>query len=190
MRFVQLRVGEPRIRTRMRRWLTAGVMRPASTVEDVARGTPQGGRIRGLLSNVSLQYGLDLWFAKKRRKPLEGEAYGVRYLDDFVLCFPYRSDALRVRKLLEERLSQCGLELAPATTRRIACGRLAQRDAATPGQQRPETCSFLGFTHYGTRNRQGHCKVERSTERQRLQRATPTIQRLIRDMLHAPVPPP
>jgi hypothetical protein len=54
---------------------------------------------------------------KKRRKPLEGAAHGVRYLDDFVLCFPYRSDALRGQKLREERLKAFGLALAPAKTR-------------------------------------------------------------------------
>src|SRR5574341_32283 len=96
--------------------------------------------------------------------------------DDCVRCLQDRSEALRVRQLLEERLHQCGLGLAPEKTRLIACGRFAQRDAATPGKPRPETVSFLGFTHYCTRNRQGNVKVERRTERTRLQRATQTIQ--------------
>jgi RNA-directed DNA polymerase len=161
MRFVQLRGGDPRMLTLMRRWLTAGVRMPDGTVEDVESGTPQGGSISVLLSHVYLHYVLDLWAEKTRRKQLEGEAYWVRYLDDFVRCFPYRSDALRVRKLLEERLHQFGLELAPEKTRLIAVGRCAQRDAATQGKQRPETFSFLGFTHYCTRNRQGHFKGER-----------------------------
>lgn len=130
----------------------------------------------------------DVWFEKRIRKQLEGEADGVRYLDDVVLCFPYRSEALRVHKRLEERLKALGLELAPDKTRVIAFGRVAQRNAAKPGKRRPETCSFLGFTHDCTRNRQGHFQVERSTERTRLQRAAQTIQRLIRDRLHAPVP--
>ena len=161
---------------------------PDGTVEDVESGTPQGGSISVLLSHVYLHYVLDLWVEKTRRKQLEGEAYWVRYLDNFARCFQYRSDALRVRKLLEERLHQFGLELAPEKTRLIAVGRCAQRDAATQGKQRPETFSFLGLTHYCTRNRQGHFKGERRTERKRLQRATQTIQRLIRDRLHAPVP--
>jgi hypothetical protein len=163
-------------------------MRPEGTVEDVECGTPQGGSISVLLSNISLHDVVDVWFEKKRRKQLAGAAYWVRSLDDFVLCFPYRSEALRVHKLLEERLNQCGLELAPEKTRLIEFGRFAHRDAATQGKKRPETFSFLGFTHYGTRNRQGNVKVERRTERKRLQRATQTIQRLIRDMRHAPVP--
>jgi len=95
---------------------------------------------------------------------------------------------LRVHKRLEERLKAFGLELAPEKTRVIEFGRFAQRDAAKHGKRRPETFSFLGFTHYCTRNRQGHFTVEGRTERKRLQRAAQTIQRLIRDMLHAPVP--
>jgi RNA-directed DNA polymerase len=98
---------------------------PDGTVEDVESGTPQGGSISVLLSHVYLHYVLDLWVEKTRRKQLEGEAYWVRYLDDFVRCFQYRSDALRVRKLLEERLHQFGLELAPEKTRLIAVGRCA-----------------------------------------------------------------
>ncbi len=187
MRFVQLRVGDPRILTLIRRWLKAGVMMPDGKVEEVKCGTPQGGSISVLLSNVYLHYVLDLWFEKKIRKQLEGEAYWVRYLDDFVLCFQYQSDALRVRKLLEERLEQFGLELAPEKTRLIEFGRFAQRDAAKQGKNRPETFSFLGFTHYCTRNRKGNFKVERRTERKRMQRAAQTIQKLIWEMLHAPV---
>lgn len=187
MRFVQLRVGDPRLLTLIRRWLTAGVMMPDGAVEDVTQGTPQGGSSSVLLSNVYLHYVLDVWFEKKIRRQLEGAAYWVRYLDDFVLCFQYRSDALRVHKLLEERLKQFGLELVPEKTRLIAFGRFAHRDAAKHGKRRPETFSFLGFTHYCTRNRQGNFKVERRTQRKRLQRAVQTIEKRIRDMLHAPV---
>ena len=117
MRFMQLRVGDPRILTRMRRWLKAGVLMPDGAMEAVESGTPQGGSISVLLSNVSLHYVLDLWVEKKRRKQLEGEAHWGRYLDDFVLCFPYRSDALRGQKLLEERRKSFGVELAPEKTR-------------------------------------------------------------------------
>ena len=160
---------------------------PDGAMEAVESGTPQGGSISVLLSNVYLHYVLDLWVEKKMRKQLEGEAHWVRYLDDFVLCFQYRSDALRGQKLLEERLKSFGLELAPEKTRLIAFGRFAQRDAAKQGKRRPETFSFLGFTHYCARNRQGNFKVERRTERKRQQRAAHTLQKLIRDRLHAPV---
>jgi RNA-directed DNA polymerase len=189
LRFIQRRVGEPRRLPLRRRWRTAGVLRPDGTREDVERGTPPGGRSSGLLSHGYRHEGVEGWFAKKRRQHLEGDASWGRSRDDGVRGFPYRSEARRVHTRLAERLHPGGLARAPAKTRLIAGGRFAQRDAATPSKHRPEPCSFLGGTPSGTRQRQGNCQGERSTERQRLQRATPTLQRLIRDRLHAPVPP-
>jgi hypothetical protein len=56
---------------------------------------------------VYLHYVLDLWFERVVKPRLRGEAYLVRYIDDFVLCFQYRSDALRVQKALM-RIVSCG----------------------------------------------------------------------------------
>ncbi len=64
-----------------------------------------------LLSNLYLHYVLDLWFERVVRSHLRGEAYLVRYIDDFVLCFQYRSDALRVQDALGKRLGKFGLTL-------------------------------------------------------------------------------
>jgi len=61
------------------------------------KGTPQGGSIGVLLSNVYLHYVLDLWFERVVKSRQRGEAYLVRYIDDFVVCFQYREDALRQR---------------------------------------------------------------------------------------------
>ena len=63
-------------------------------------GTPQGGSISVLLSNLYLHYVLDLWFERVVKVRLRGEARLVRYIDDFVICFQYRSDALRVQDAL------------------------------------------------------------------------------------------
>ena len=57
-----------------------------------------------LLSNVYLHYVLDLWFERVVKHRLRGEAYLDRYIDDFVICFQYRSDALRVQDALRRRL--------------------------------------------------------------------------------------
>jgi len=70
MRFVQLRVGDPRMLTLIRRWLKAGVLMPDGAMEAVESGTPQGGSISVLLSNVYLHYVLDVWVEKKMRKQL------------------------------------------------------------------------------------------------------------------------
>jgi group II intron reverse transcriptase/maturase len=90
LRFVELRVGDPRLISLIRRWLKAGILEDGE-VHPSEEGTPQGGSISVLLSNLYLHYVLDLWFEHVVRSRLRGEAYLVRYIDDFVLCFQYRS---------------------------------------------------------------------------------------------------
>src|SRR5437867_5765853 len=74
------------------------------------------GVISVMLSNVYLHYALDLWFERVVKPRLRGEAYLVRYIDDFVLCFQYRADALRVQKALCQSLSKFGLTLESTKT--------------------------------------------------------------------------
>src|SRR5262249_11212841 len=93
------------------------------------QGTPQGGSISVLLSNLYLHYVLDLWFERVVKPRLQGEAYLVRYIDDFVMCFQYRADALRVQQVLSKRLGKFSLTLEPAKTKLVEFGRFAQRHA-------------------------------------------------------------
>ena len=88
----------------------AGVMEDGA-VHPSEEGTPQGGSISALLSNVYLHYVLDLWFERVVKVRLRGEARLVRYIDDFVICFQYREDALRVEDALRHRLGKFGLTL-------------------------------------------------------------------------------
>ena len=115
---------------------------------------------------------------------LRGEAYLVRYIDDFVLCFQYRSDALRVQKALCQRLGKFGLTLEPTKTKLVEFGRFAQRHASKRGRKRPETIYFLGFTLYCTRNRKGNFRVGLRTEKSRLRRALMRLQDQMRRMRH------
>ena len=87
LRFVEHRVGDPRLISLIRRWLKASILEDGE-VRANEEGTPQGGSISVLLSNAYLHYVLDLWFERVVKPRLRGEAYMVRYLDDFVLCFP------------------------------------------------------------------------------------------------------
>ena len=63
LRFVEHRVGDPRLISLIRRWLKAGVMEDGA-VHPSDEGTPQGGSISVLLSNLYLHYVLDLWFER------------------------------------------------------------------------------------------------------------------------------
>ena len=124
-----------------------------------------------LLSNLYLHYVLDLWFERVVKGRLRGEARLVRYIDDFVICFQYRSDAIRVQDALRLRLGKFGLTLEPTKTKLVEFGRFAQRHAGKRGRNRPETIYFLGLTLYCTRNRNGNFKVGMRTEKSRLRRS-------------------
>lgn len=81
------------------------------------KGTPQGGVISPMLSNIYLHEVLDKWFEEQIKPRLEGGAFMVRYADDFVMGFKSRKDAERVLKVLGKRLARYGLELHAEKTR-------------------------------------------------------------------------
>ena len=186
LRFVEHRVGDPRLISLIRRWLKANV-RENEEIHPNEKGTPQGGSISVLLSNVYLHYTLDLWFERVVKPRLRGEAYLVRYIDDFVMCFQYRADALRVQQVLSKRLKKFGLALEATKTKLVEFGRFAQRHAGKGGRRRPETIYFLGFTLYCTRNLNGNFRIGMRTERSRLRRTLMRLQDLMRRMRHLPV---
>jgi RNA-directed DNA polymerase len=187
IRFIEHRVGDPRLISLIRRWLKAGVLENGE-VHPNEIGTPQGGSISVLLSNAYLHYVLDLWFERIVKPRLRGEAYLVRYIDDFVICFQYRSDAFRVQSALCRRLAKFGLTLEPTKTKLVEFGRFAQRHASKHGRKRPETIYFLGFTLYCTRNLKGNFKVGMRTEKSRLKRSLMSLQGLMRQIRHMKIP--
>ena len=186
LQFVQHRVGDPRLISLIRRWLKAGVLEEG-VVTPSEMGTPQGGSISVLLSNVYLHYALDLWFERVAKPRLRGEAYLVRYIDDFVVCFQFREDALRFQDALCKRLSKFGLTLEPTKTKLVEFGRFAQHHASRHGRKRPETIYFLGFTLYCTRNLKGNFKVGMRTEKSRLRRILMLLCDQMRQIRHLPM---
>src|ERR1700720_43555 len=183
LRFVAHRVGDPRLISLIRRWLKAGVLEDGK-VHPNEEGTPQGGSISVLLSNLYLHHVLDLWFERVVKSRLRGEARLVRYIDDFVICFQYRSDAIRVQDALRLRLGKFGLTLEPTKTKLVEFGRFAQRHAGKRGRKRPETIYFLGLTLYCTRNQKGNFRIGLRTEKSRLRRALMRLQDQMRRMRH------
>jgi len=183
LRFVEHRVGDQRLINLIRRWLKAGVMEDGA-INPSDEGTPQGGSISVLLSNLYLHYVLDLWFERVVRGRLRGEARLVRYIDDFVICFQYREDAIRVETALRRRLEKFSLTLEPDKTRLVEFGRFAQRQAGKRGRTRPETLYFLGMTLYCSRNLKGNFKVGMRTEKSRLRRSLATLQERMRQIRH------
>lgn len=100
MKFVEHRIGDPRIISLIRRWLKAEVLDDRE-IQPNKVGTPQGGSIIVLLSNIYLHYSLDLWFEKIVKPRLKGEAYLVRYIDAFVVCF----NTAQMLNVFKKRLS-------------------------------------------------------------------------------------
>jgi RNA-directed DNA polymerase len=182
IKFIQHRIGDPRIISLIKRWLKAGVME-GKEIQVSETGTPQGGSISVLLSNIYLHYVLDLWFEKAIKPRLKGEAHLIRYIDDFVVCFQYRSDATRFQEVLKKRLRKFSLELEPNKTRLVEFGRFASKHAKQKGRKL-ETIYFLGFTHYCTRNRKGNFMVGRKTEKTRFKRSVNKIQDVLRTIRH------
>ena len=140
-------MADPRILRLIQKWLKAGVSEDGQWSESKV-GTPQGAVVSPLLANVYLHYVFDLWVEAWRKKVAAGDVIVVRYADDLVAGFEHRADAERFLKDFRERLAKFGLELHAEKTRLIEFGRFAARDRKQRGEGKPETFTFLGFTHY------------------------------------------
>lgn len=186
LKFVEHRIGDPRVLSLITRWLKAGVMEDGKKIQASEVGTPQGGSISVLLSNLYLHYVLDLWFEKVVKPRMKGEAYLIRYIDDFIVCFQYRADAIKFTEVLEERLKKFSLQIEATKTRLVEFGRYADKHAKERNRKM-ETIYFLGFTHYCTRNRSGNFMVGRKTEKQRLRRSMGKLRDEMRRNRHEPV---
>jgi len=179
MKFVEHRIGDSRILRLISNWLKAGVCEDGRwTGTNV--GTPQGAVISPLLANIYLHYVLDLWVKWWRAHEAAGEVIIVRYADDFVVGFQRQGDAQRFLETLRERLRKFALELHPDKTRLIEFGRFAQANRSRRGDGKPETFTFLGFTHIcGKRRSDGGFAVWRHSIGKRLgQKVTEIGQRL------------
>lgn len=140
------------------RFLIAGIME-GSELKDSDRGTPQGGLSSPVLANVYLHYVLDLWFEKAIKPELRGEAYYVRYADDFLILFQYENEARDVLEVLRHRLSKFSLEVAEDKTRILPIGRF---------KGTKEDFDFLGFTFFNTKTRGGKYRIGVRTSKKKL----------------------
>ncbi len=185
-KFVEHRIADKRVLRHIKKWLRAGVLEGGNWKE-TAKGTPQGGSISPLLSNIYLHYVLDLW-VQQWRKRCRGDVIVVRYADDFVVGFQYKSEAVRFRQELEARLQKFSLELHPEKTRLLEFGRFANEDREGRGEGRPKTFEFLGFTHYCGKKKNGKFKVGRKTSAKRRSAKLVALRIEARKRMHQPIP--
>jgi group II intron reverse transcriptase/maturase len=164
---LRIRISDPRMLALIVSFLKCGVLISGqlSATED---GVPQGSCLSPLLANVYLHYVLDQWFEQDVKVAIKGEAYLVRYADDFICCFQYESDARAFQTVLPKRLDRFSLEVAEDKTKLLRFGRFAERDSTRYGEGRPGNFDFLGFTHYCGTSRAGKFKLKRRTSRKKL----------------------
>jgi RNA-directed DNA polymerase len=168
------------------KWINVGVIEEGRLLVSET-GTGQGQVISPLLANVYLHYVLDEWFETEVRPRLKGEAYEIRFADDFILCFQFREDAEKVFDVLRKRFQKYGLTLHPDKTRLMEFGRTALAQSEKPGGPKPATFDFLGFTHIGKRSRKGNFAVHVRTMRKRLRRSLKAMAAWCREHRHDPV---
>jgi len=187
IRFVEHRIGDPRIVRLIRKWLKAGVQEDG-IVNVSDRGTGQGAVISPLLANIYLHYALDLWAERWRRCEATGEVIIVRYADDFIVGFEHEADARRFLDEMRGRLEEFALSLHPEKTRLIEFGRYAANNRKRRGLGKPETFDFLGFTFICGKSRRGKFLVKRKTRSDRMRTKLQAIKQELRRRMHLPLP--
>jgi group II intron reverse transcriptase/maturase len=178
------RVTDGVIRRMIDKWLKAGVLEDG-LLHFATAGTPQGGVISPILSNIFLHHVLDQWFEAEVRARLSGNATLVRFADDFVMTFETHHDAQRVLEVLGKRLGRFGLTLHPDKTRFIDFR--PQRRGDTPADCKHPPFDFLGFTHALVKSRRGKNVVRQTTAKSRLARALIAVKDWCRTNRHRPL---
>jgi len=129
------------------RWLRVPFQKEDGSLVTRSKGTPQGGVISPVLSNLFLHYVFDKWM--ERNHP---ENPFCRYADDAVVHCRTKVEALALKEELDARFKQCGLELHPEKTKIVYC-----KDDDRRGNYPLNSFDFLGFTFRPRRskNRRG-----------------------------------
>lgn len=135
MKAVRKHVQEKWVILYIERWLKAPMLKDRN-LETRGCGTPQGGVISPVLSNLFLHYAYDLWMQRNHPK-----VPWCRYADDGLLHCKTEPEAKQMLKLLEQRFEECGLNLHPDKTRIVYC-----KDGSRKAKYPKTEFTFLGYT--------------------------------------------
>jgi len=181
VKFVESRIKDPNIIRLVRRMLKAGIMKDFQ-YEESEEGSGQGSICSPILANLYMHYVLVWWFKEMVQPNMKGFCGLVVYADDFVVCFQYKQEAEEFYARLKHRMGHFGLELEESKSRLIKFGRFAEADCKREGTK-PETFTFLGFTHYCSKGRNGKFRVKRRTSRKKFRKKCKEINQLLKGEL-------
>lgn len=163
LRMLEQRINDQSFLHLVKKWLKAGILEVDGKVLLPVTGTPQGGVISAVLANIYLHFALDLWFEKVVKPRCRGAAYLIRFADDYVCCFQYHDDLMKVVRVLPKRLDKFNLELAADKTKAIRFSRFETT--------RSKSFVFLGFEYRWVASRKKKPLVRMVTARQKFQQA-------------------
>jgi group II intron reverse transcriptase/maturase len=154
------------------RWLKAPMEQDGIRKERTL-GTPQGGVISPILSNLFLHYTFDLWM--KRTHP---DLPWCRYADDGLVHCRTEQEAEAVKAELEARLEECRLQMHPTKTKIVYC-----KDGKRKGVYPNVMFDFLGYQFRprvvrSSRNRELFCSFTAAVSPSSLKAIRSTIRGL------------
>jgi group II intron reverse transcriptase/maturase len=187
VKFLEHRIADKRVLRLIQKWLKAGVIEDGIWSQ-TPEGTPQGASVSTFLANVYLHHVYDLWAHQWRTRHARGEVITVRFADDIVVGFEHQDDAERFQADLRARLAEFCLELNAEKTRLIEFGRFAARNRQKRGLGKPETFTFLGFTHICARTRNDRFKLKRVTDSRRMRAKLREVKTELKRRRHLPIP--
>ncbi len=137
MKAIDIHVEERWVKMYIRRWLTAEMEGKTGVIERKSGiGTPQGGVISPLLSNLYLHYALDKWLTKH----YPGTSF-VRYADDMVVHCSSEEESLLVLEAIRKRLREAKLRLNEVKTKIVHCKDYRRKKETSYAKK----FGFLGF---------------------------------------------
>jgi group II intron reverse transcriptase/maturase len=182
VRFVESRIKDPNIIRLVKKMLKAGVVNDY-VFEATEKGSGQGSVCSPIIACIYMHYVL-LWWFKERVKPvLKGYSDMVVYADDFVVCFQYKEDAEIFYERLKRRMGNFGLSLEEEKSRLIEFGRFADENSKRRNGKKPETFTFLGFTHYCSKGRNGQFRVKRKTSKKKFNKKVKEMDKELREKI-------
>ena len=186
IKFIESKIKDPNIIRLVKLMLKSGIMKNFQ-FEETEFGSGQGSVCSPVIANIYMHYVLLWWYKEKVQPRLKGYSGLVVYADDFVCSFQNKWEAEQFYERLKHRMEYFGLKLEVNKSRLIEFGRFAEEDRSRRNERKPETFTFLGFTHYCSKNRNGKFRVKRKTSSKKFSKKCKEMNQRIKEMRTLPL---